>query len=251
MASKPYVGITGFKQPEEVSIVTRIFAREGFPQEHDYTAMLGILTSDKRLREPSVAGSRTPAVDDIRAIVEAAPSWSIPMLHYHQAENKGFIGNLEKLMGMTGCSAFQLNIAWPAVEEIAELKMRHPGFTLTYQLPRRAIEGDYGYLRPPQLAEKMHAYDGLADYALLDLSGGKGVPFSVSESKELLELMAEALPHACLGIAGGLSGSNLYEKVTALGREGLMFDAESGLMTDKALDLSKVDHYIREARRLT
>ncbi len=240
MIHKPYIGITGFSTPQEVNQVSKLYLKEGLPKDH--TAMYGIITSNKRIANPDTRGKSSPSIGNIPSIVSAIPQWALPMLHYYNPENKGFSQELYQLMDVSNCNAVQLNMKWPNIEEVTSLKEKINSFTFTLQLPQRAIEGN----THNEIFHRLQDYEAVANYTLLDLSGGKGIPFDIVRSKELLALIEEALPKTQLGIAGALNGENVHHKLSSLQRSKLTCDAQSGVMTNYTLDMKKTSLYIKE-----
>ena len=111
MKSKAYVGITGFKTPEQVETLTNIALKEGFPT-NKRTIMYGILTSTKRIESPNPEGKRSPAFNNIQKITKLIPNWAIPMIHYHTKTKEVMYDELCKTFEKiyNSCKAVQLNI---------------------------------------------------------------------------------------------------------------------------------------------
>ena len=61
----------------------------------------------------------------------------------------------------------------------------------------------------------------------------------------------EPLISTCIGIAGGLSHENVYERVKELGRADICIDAQGRLRTEDktGLCLPNVDTYLKQAAR--
>jgi phosphoribosylanthranilate isomerase len=244
MKAQPYMGISGIKTKQEVKEITKLFEKYNYP--NTYTGMYGILTSNKRIANSQIKGKRSPKIDDIKNLILEVPKWAIPMIHYYNPKEKGFSQELNELMHESKCPNIQLNISWPDLKEVEFLKREHPKGVYTMQLPQRAIQGKRSYEIESQLKEYSH----VADYILIDLSGGKGVSFEINRSRELIDIAKEALPNTKIGIAGGLNGENLYSKIQPLKEPTIMYDAESGLMNQNTLDMKKVELYLKEGLRL-
>jgi phosphoribosylanthranilate isomerase len=236
---KPYIGVTGFKTTNEVDAVTCTAEELGYPASH--TIMFGYLTSSKRLQSPDIPGMRGPSVDSLPALVARAPAWSLPMLHYHTKDHEKMRTEVDRLISLTGVPSVQLNMDWPSLEDIAALTRQYSGLAVVLQFPARAMQG----MSIEHIAERASEYDGLVAYALIDKSGGKGIPFDASETADILAALEIAMPRTTLAVAGGFSPDNVAERIRQLrANRPYSIDAESGVMTNNALDIEKVRLYI-------
>lgn len=102
---------------------------------------------------------------------------------------------------------------------------------------------------PEELATRVAEYDEVAEYVLLDPSGGYGKPFDPERVRDyLLALEAQNLGMG-LGVAGGLSPAtlNLVEPLVWEFYD-LSIDAEGRLRTpEDHLDLAVSSEYLRKA----
>jgi len=240
---KAYLGITGYKTAEEVAHTVEQFSTVPMA----YTAMVGVNSPWHKLQSFVVGDSNNAEVEKIscvtRSVRETAP-WMIPMLHYYAPSDNLFADTICRIADTTTMRAVQLNVAWPRLSEVA--KLRREGITTTFQLASDMIA-------TPDLSTRISEYAPFVDYALLDMSSGKGVSFDESQSEDLLQMLHSSLPNVQLGIAGGLDASCVFDRVSALrARTGLELcvDAQKRLASNGSLDLDKVRSYIVEARRL-
>ena len=242
-----YIGITGFTKLDDIHATTRLAQRLGYPGER--SIMFGYLTSENRVREPTQRGTRSPAVRDLPALVAAAPSWSIPMLHYHTKHPERMRADIDELVTATGAPAVQLNMPWPDRDDIAALVDKHAGLNVVLQLPARAMDG----LTKEQTAERAARYDGLVAYALIDRSGGTGIAFDLEPTAALVRALEDAMPRTTIAVAGGFTPENVGDRLRFLdghAKRPYAIDAESGVMTDNALDLRKIEIYLARAMGL-
>ncbi len=211
MKSSPYIGVTGFKTEYEVCAVGELFTKYLYP-ESGYTAMFGFVCSSKRLLDIDKEGETSPALKNLEHLAATVPKGLLPMVHYFCTDGERLVDEIEQVFRINdiyergSCRAVQLNSAWPELNEVEKIKQIFPDLTIVLQFPRVATEG--------KTAENVGAvaktYAGLIDYALIDPSGGEGIDFELERNIELMLAVGEALPEVRMGIAGGLSGENVY-----------------------------------------
>lgn len=239
---EPYIGITGFTTTQEVGMVGE---RLGMVPQR---VMLGYICSNKRLQDPASRGTKSPSLQELPALVRAAPQGSLPMIHYYTINEAALAQEVEQVFSMLqgGCRAVQLNQAWPGPAQLARMREAIPGLEVVLQVPAHAMEG----LSPEQVAQRAVQYAGLAEYALVDPSGGLGKEFDVARCTDVMLALREALPAAMLGVAGGLCAENVRDRVLQVrARYGQPFciDAEGRLRSTQGLDPGKTHAYLHEA----
>ena len=256
MQVKPYVGITGFKTEKEVQEIGKIFENNGFTGQGVYLPMLGYLVSAKKLTKRLEEGQQSPAFNDLGKLVRAAPSDFLTMLHYHSENKDHLAAEVDQLFSLEGmyyhCKALQLNMPWPYLKQIEKIKETFSEMQIVLQIPKSASEES----SLEELASRASEYDGLVSYALIDPSGGLGIPFEVTKSTELMFALRETMPNTMIGIAGGLSGENVEERVKTITQsygQPFCIDAQGKLRTkigeNSILDLSKVKAYLEGAKK--
>lgn len=241
---KPYIGITGF-----MFLSDALHVLNSVPANANRLVMLGVLASLKTMRcIQNKWPNRYPTMDKIAGIFPGHPS-VLNLIHYNTKE-KETLG--EQLVAMTefggrNLHGFQLNIAWPSPDVLAEYKKAHPTKQIVLQIGGHAFEM-VNHL-PEQLAARVTEYDEVVEYVLLDPSGGYGKPFDPERARDyLLALEAQNFGMG-LGVAGGLSPATL-NLVEPLAREfpDLSIDAEGRLRTpEDHLDLAVSSEYLRKA----
>ena len=116
-------------------------------------------------------------------------------------------------------------------------------------------------LNPEQIAEKTKEYERVANYVLIDPSGGRGDEFDIIHSVAVYQELQEKIPLMLIGFAGGFNGHNVRKRIQTLtemtGAEDFCIEAEGGLrdkITDRygddILSLDKVKQYIYEVKRV-
>lgn len=249
---KPYIGITGFMNQQEVNAVIRSLKNENDKQ----WLMIGILASEKSIAGiPNKFPNRYP---DSRVIKDIFPEDDsmrsmLRLVHFStqstEAELLDQMHYLRKIAG-PNCDGFQLNIKWPSTEVLVAYKFLFPYDTLVLQCGAGAMKSVGG--DPQKLAERIAEYAGVAEYALVDPSGGYGKPMDVSFALETLRYLETKNLDMNFGIAGGLTGDTL-EMIRPIAEKfpEVSIDAEGGLRdSEDHLDLVKVEKYVSGALKL-
>jgi len=241
---KPYIGITGF-----MSLNDAMQVLGAIPINTDRLVMIGVLASLKTMRGiQNKWPNRYPTMDRIAGIFPDYPL-ALNLIHYNTKE-KDTLG--DQLIAMTefggaNMHGFQLNIAWPSLDVLAEYRKAYPTKQIVLQIGGHAFE--MVNHSQEQLAAKVAEYDGVVEYVLLDPSGGYGKPFDQDRARDyLMALKAQNLGMG-LGVAGGLSPTTL-DLVRPLANKfpDLSIDAEGRLRTpEDHLDLAVSSEYLFKA----
>ncbi len=246
---KQYIGITGFAAQREVLGLLPLIARADVARR---SVMIGALASLKTLTgERTRHGDLYPPIERIGYVFADHPN-AFNLIHYSTDDQPGLSVQLTRLAQLGGpyLHGVQLNIAWPDREHLALFRQRHPDLKIVLQIGSRAF--DIVERSPEKLAAKVAEYDGLVDHALLDGSGGRGVPLDAITLLPHLEALAPLAERGLgLGVAGGLAPDNVRTVMEPLVREfpALSFDAENRLRLPAAKRLHDgyVRRYLREA----
>jgi hypothetical protein len=246
-----YVGITGFKSRTQVAWLSA---------EHTGSRklMVGVLASYRTIMQGQFKpDGRSPKREDIAKIFSPVDAM-LNMVHYYTEDQTNLELQLACAMGYGGllCQGLQLNIAWPDPEAIRAFRdsfERDPVIVIQLGGRRWPLTD----LKPRALSLKvLDLYDGIADYILLDPSGGLGKEMDVAMLLPYLETLEAHLQVARrpmgLAIAGGLCAENL-NKIRPLCEQfpRLSFDAEGKLHSGPGqLDLDRCRRYLEVARTL-
>jgi len=231
---KQYIGITGFKTRAEVEAVNEMI--------EDQYIMFGILASKKRMDNPRIPGKRSPAFQDIRALTKDVRGW--PVLHYFSTTKSGLAEEVLQATSNSGCKGVQLNQDWPEPQEVERLHSND--LEVILQIPKRAqtsIE---------EVARRAKEYEGIVNYVLVDPSGGLGEEFNLGYGVALMHALRESLPESGIGIAGGFSPTNVYNRVQELRKlfsYDFSIDTETRVRTNDTvhLDEARMKKYLSEA----
>lgn len=241
---KPYIGITGF-----MSLSDALHVLNAIPANANRLVMIGVLASLKTMRGiQNKWPNRYPAMDRIASIFPDHPS-ALNLIHYNTKEKETLGDQLVAMTEFGGANmqGFQLNIAWPALDVLAEYKKAYPAKQIVLQVGGHAFE--MVNHSPEQLAARVAEYDEVAEYVLLDPSGGYGKPFDPECARDYLLALEAKNFGMRLGVAGGLSPTTL-DLVEPLAREfpQLSIDAEGRLRTpEDHLDLNLARTYLQTA----
>lgn len=233
---EPYIGITGFKTREEVEAINDLSS--------DANIMFGFLSSKKRLENPHNGGKRSPAVNELKELVTATQGW--PVIHYFTQTREGLADEVQKVLDKSECTAVQINQDWPLEKEVD--RIHEKGNRVILQIPRHAQSS----IR--ETAERVRDYEGIVDYVLIDPSGGLGIPFDLGYAVANMHAVQESLPNAGIGIAGGFSPENTYEKIKDIQKvfpEEFSIDIETRVRSEdnKKILIPRAIAYVNEAVR--
>ena len=177
--------------------------------------MFGVLVSSKTLRgEKNKFPNRYPLVEEIGKIfIEHPLAMNVIHFHYSHNENETLLSQLEKLIEVGGgnLDGIQLNIAWPDPRSLERFRMLYLGMYKQIQLILQVGSKAFGENSSPEkIASKIkEEYLGLADYVLLDLSGGYGKLLDANFLEPFIEKIQEEMPGIGIGLAGGLDPETL------------------------------------------
>lgn len=248
-----YIGITGFKEDYEVKTVAEQYLQKGFlGPDAEFThkthkAMFGFLCSAKRLADKTKQGRQSPRAQDLGFLTRSTPKGIIPMVHYFTQNRRNLAQEVKQVFMIDGlyennyCRGIQINMPWPDIDQVEAIRKEFPDMDIVLQLPNKTL-GE---------AHRAKEYKELVQYCLIDPSGGKGQKIS-DEHLDLVSMLHESMPNTRIGIAGGLSGSNVKEtmgQVYQTFKEPFCIDAEGKLRTeDKTkLNLKNTAKYVNAA----
>ncbi len=256
MKKQPYVGVTGIKTKKEIAALVDMYESSNSYETSGHRLMLGVLASTKKLNQPFEEGVQSPALYKIPGLFEAMAGakkdFLFPVLHYHPDETENASDELTRMLEFRNlhqnCGAVQINADWPSAQQMENLKTRFSGLELVLQLPFVVTDG----IEPKHITEKLREYSGIADYVLIDRSGGKGVLFNLSDYVSLIGATRSALPKVPIVVAGGLDGNNVAQQIGFISQsfdEDFSIDAQGRLRNPvrTSLDIEATKKYLLEA----
>jgi hypothetical protein len=261
MKTKPYVGITGVTSQKEMREVAEEFKTVDYTLQTPHIPMVGVLVSYKTLNHQQTNNLRYPELHQVPGILVEGMGKVFPMIHYNSRKTDTLADQISSLFGgiydIGLCRGLQLNIPWPNIAQVREIKKRFPLMKIVFQLSKSAMEG----LHPEKIGERIKEYDESIDYVLIDPSGGRGKELQLNSDQKYLQidsLLQEEMPDITIGFAGGLSGDNVSEKVNkiiearlttnfCIDAEGKLRDKFSDRNGDDKLNIDKVRMYLQSA----
>lgn len=248
----PYVGVTGFTNRTQVEAAISAFTRAS-----RRVLMVGVLASHKSLR--GVPLQRTWAVQTphLETLAELFVMSDQVLNLVHYAADQGDLGHLADDLAFIAQYAglclggFQLNIPWPDPQVLRACRKNRDRFPLSphfvLQVSAEAVAEAGGTMEG--VAARLAAYEGVADYALFDASGGKGKPLDADRA--LAFLCACRGLRLRFGVAGGLGADSLslVEPVLAEFPE-TSFDAQGKLQGPDGLNVPNMERYLARAAAL-
>lgn len=193
----PYIGVTGIVTDDDVAIV-----RQLVPLAAPFRLMAGVLVSHKTLHGEPTTNRRYPPIQRVTGLLVAcADAGAWPVVHFNSRENSrenlqdDLIDLQIKAREMKG---LQLNVTKPNIDVVRwffEEQRAKVEFIL--QVNRSSVDEP----TVDAALRYIDQYEGIADHALLDFSGGTGKELDPLVVRETLRgWRSQATP----GIAGGL-----------------------------------------------
>lgn len=247
---KPYIGITGFMTQTEVRAVLGAMRKEDSRK-----LMVGVLASQKTVQgKENKWPHRYPRAEDIAEIFTNHAA-VLNLIHYNTKEPETLYDQLMAITERGGpcLHGFQLNLAWPDPKALIAYRARYPKKIIVLQIGSAAFTSvnNYPYLLAERIAQNYEC-KGLADYVLLDPSGGYGKPFDTATARRYLNALKARGIKCYFGVAGGLSPTTLT-LVEPLVKEfpDLSIDAEGRLRdVNDTLDLPVAIDYVLHALQM-
>lgn len=248
----PYIGITGFSKPEEVSAALQVFANNGSRK-----LMVGVLATYKALRSIPMKPKWAKQTPNPASISGLFPNDErvVNLVHFstEEGQESSVLADMFKIHEVAGPNfhGFQLNVAWPQINQLDDYRAAMGwGHRIVLQLGQKAVEVVGGTTQG--VVDMLYHYAGVVDDVLLDPSGGLGKPFDTERARELLSAIAEQGWDLGLGVAGGLGPDslNLVEPLI-VEFPNLSIDAQGRLRNaDNDLDPNAVNAYLAKALQL-
>ncbi|TSC69336.1 MAG: Uncharacterized protein G01um101456_241 [Parcubacteria group bacterium Gr01-1014_56] len=246
--SEPYIGITGFTTAGEINGVLDVLPRYTYRQ-----VMVGVLVSSKTLRGiPNKWPQRYPKPEKLSQIFTAHRK-ALNLIHFNTKEPERLLDDMLLAQSMAGpnCHGFQLNIAWPdkgVLKQYRDTKPEHASQSgaVVLQVGSKAL--DECGRDPTKIAERVHEYEYLADFVLIDPSGGVGQEFDVDFTRQCFIELESKTTYMGFGIAGGLHAGNLDRLAPLLEDFSFSIDAEGKLRNvEDNLDVEAAKAYLKSA----
>jgi len=246
MKNKPYIGVTGFTQNSDV-----LQCLDVVPDNSERLFMVGVLLSSKTINGGvNKYPVRYPHYKNIKNIFINDPR-CLNMIHYVTDDKSTLAKQLLDAAEIGGehCHGFQLNVVWPDIPTLEEVKKELPNHKFVIQCSgsaMRRFETAEGSTVPDLLHTVVKEYQkaGVIDYLLIDPSGGRGKSFNAINTIKSLKphLLQESYG---IGVAGGLKLDTVSRLIPVLAKVPYLFwDAEGGLrdLSDNLMINEAIDY---------
>lgn len=237
--ARPYIGIVGVKDMTEALMAATIvdLALQGAKIPHQ--PQIGVQVTDRTLRGEATESKRNPPVSEIPLIFAAALRVRrdiLTVVHYTTKDPARLRGNVDAIMNLGDmyasglCKGLQLNQVFGNLdpENLAHILEVYPDLQIILQVPKGALKS----MSVDGIIAELKKFDGLANYALIDPSGGCGEEMDVDAGITLAAAIMEKTAVAP-ALAGGLTGDNVGDIIPrirkGLGTDLFSVDAERGL----------------------
>lgn len=222
-----YTGICDVYSPEEVRAMADELRKER--KNPNRKVMIGVMTHPLALN-PEI-GVGIPECDGVREVFpkreELAGGFTddpdvFNTIHYADLygpkPGQNVFENLEKVVKYGGehLHAIQVDVTWPSPDEMKRFKEKNPNIAIILQVGKFALKDVNGDTQ--EVANRLREYGDSIDYALLDMSMGKGQGMEAGGLLPLLRVIRKELPGLGLAVAGGL-GPDSIEPLEPIAKE--------------------------------
>lgn len=243
--SLSYIGVTGFTRRSQVKEALDAFDTD------QKKLMVGIVVTYKSLRRLPINLKWKKQIPDIETIADICipDHRALYLAHYsgQTGAEKDVRDDVLQTVKIKGIQGVQLNIAWPEISLLKQLKAEIPGLYIVVQVGQIALE--YCNKNVYEVVRKIAEYQNSADAILFDQSGGQGKSVDLLSAMIYLQAIQKNAPEITLGVAGGLGPGRLgvyRELQNALGPVNI--DAQGNLRDEEgSLDIKKMKQYLCEA----
>lgn len=250
MKNVPYIGVTGFINNDEIMRCLSVV-----PRDAERKFMAGVLLSSKTINGgTNKYPVRYPHYKSIKSIF-SDDSRCLNLIHYVTDDKNTLVKQLLDAaeIGGANCHGFQLNVVWPNIDMLVEVKKELPNHKFVIQCGGTAmkkfteVSEDEAPVLMHSLIEK-YRQAGVIDYLLIDPSGGRGKSFDAKQTIKMLKPHAHQTDYG-IGVAGGLHEKTIMNLVPVLNKLPYLFwDAEGGLRdSEDNLSINAAIEYLRSS----
>ncbi len=251
---KPYIGITDFTDVKEVQMMKNLLTE--LAPEGGRNLMVGIMMDYKTQHGlPSKWANAWPRPYE-RPKIFSETEGVLNTLHY--ADFGGYSGYNDYMNAILTCGdhlhALQFDVPWPSVSAVLGIKEKYSHLQIILQIGKHALE-ELSNKNPKKVVLRMREYKDTIDFALLDLSLGKGLPLESEVIIPYLEEIQLTFPNIGLAVAGGLGPDTMYllEPIVeqfpdiSIDAQGRLRDSGNSL---DPINWNRAEVYMREAVRV-
>ncbi len=251
---QPYVGVTDFTSRDQVIEAKKFLAPRSIHRLHvgamtSYKVQNGIKTftgwENIWLNEEGLKKLFSDD-DDVFNVIHYADYDNPPLttsLDLHEAIRRSG----PYLHGL------QLDMVWPEVKIVKEIKSQHPSIEIILQIGKDAVKELDNSLE--KVLEKALNYLDCVDYFLIDFSMGKGEPLNPEVTLEYLRMFTKVIPIEKIAIGGGLGPetTHLLKPIVEVFPR-ISWDAQGQMRKPKSqttpIEMPRVISYVYESSML-
>lgn len=194
---KPYIGVTDFTTREQVLDVQKLI-----PDTINHRLHVGAMISYKTLCHiPTESGWEKIWLNERKLRELFVRDKSVfNVLHYADYEDKSDVSHLisATMMAGEGLEGLQLDMKWPLPSMISQYKSVMGHIKVIVQVSSAAMQESIDWERD------LAAYEGLADYILLDSGMGRGKTFTPDYMLHNIAVALKYFDQDQIAVAGGL-----------------------------------------------
>ena len=238
-AYERYFGVCDVYSPEEARAMAEELRKER--KSENRKVMIGVMTHPLVLHPERGAG--IPECDGVREVFPVRENIAggftddpdvLNTVHYADLygprKGQDLFNNLKLAAeyGGENMHAIQLDVTWPNLDEMRKFKDAYPQVKIILQLGKFSFK-EAGN-DPQKVVDRLREYGDTIDFALLDMSMGKGQAMETEGILPMLRLIKKELPNLGLAVAGGL-GPDSIDLLEPIAKEfpGISFDAQGNL----------------------
>ena len=247
----PYIGITGVMGRSQAIFISA--SALNLMPGSGRQIMMGVLASSKTLAGQSNKYPHLyPPMKNLPEIFASDPRF-LNLIHYSTDTPLLLREEIFKIIRLfkerkNGLNGFQLNIPWPSISHLEDIKNAFPKLKFVLQIGPEAFE-KAGH-SPKKVRDMASDYMPFVDYFLLDKSAGFNKPLDAEALRPYLRELSDLFIIG-LGIAGGLGPDTLHLAEPLIQEfPDLSIDAQSALQTNNALNANRSVEYIRQALKM-
>ncbi len=248
---KPYISVTGITNRAEANAIALAFQSNLHPDSSHQGALgyrLSSQTLDTLPESSLYADFREPQTlfPDSTSILN--------VIHYNTRNQSTLAEQVVQIFKKGGiysdnlCRAIQLNIKWPQVNQLDEIKSALPDLQIVLSITPTILKRE----TREQISDNVGKRAGFVDFIIIDPSGNKGITFTPGWLAPYFRLLKNDFPDKQIILAGGFNDKEvalrLAELDLALKTKDFGIDAESGLKDGHGrLSIAKATAYIEKA----
>lgn len=250
---KPYISVNGVTNAQEAQALTTAF-KGCLPPGFSHQGAIGFLVNPRTLEGINDHPDKFPGLSQLPLLLAQTKDAVLTAIHFNSNNRQELSGQIKKLFSVNSiyqdqlCRTVQLNIPWPDVTQVEEIKTALPDLKIILALTPQILKR----LSKEEIADRVGDYRQLVDYILVDPSGSKGISFGASWVAPYFRVLRHYHPDKQIILAGGFDEANVHLRAIqiahALQTREFGLDAQSGLRDkDGKLSLIQAVRFIEEA----